>query len=320
LLTGVALVLLWAVPAGQAGGEAYRQDIFWGQSAGRVVDAFAHRSPWWSYLLWLPLMWLPWLLWPPLWRGLRRLSFADPGLRFCLAVWLPALLLFSLISGKQPKYLLPLLPLLAVLMARLLAETQASAYLGTRTLAVLLAALGLLLTVLPWWPHGPDWLEDVQCWWGAALVLSALVFFRLRWRRNQAVRVMVLGVWLGTASLYLGIIAPLAPRYGVQALSSQLAELQSAGRPLAWLGKYHGQFQFAGRLTSRIQPLAGGEQLRNWLAAHVDGYVLVNYRTEGVALPADLLSYPYRSGKLVLWPAQRLLDLPAQLDALAGNA
>ncbi len=45
LLGGAALILAWAIPAAWAGGEAYRNAIFWGQTANRMVESFAHRAP-----------------------------------------------------------------------------------------------------------------------------------------------------------------------------------------------------------------------------------------------------------------------------------
>ena len=47
VLLGAALALAWALPAAWFGGEEYRRAIFWGQTAGRVAESFAHRSPWW---------------------------------------------------------------------------------------------------------------------------------------------------------------------------------------------------------------------------------------------------------------------------------
>jgi 4-amino-4-deoxy-L-arabinose transferase-like glycosyltransferase len=321
LLLGAMIALAWAVPAGLSAGESYRQAIFWGQSAGRVMASFAHRADWWSYLLWLPLMWLPWVLWPPVWRGLRRLSLHDRGVRFCLAVLLPSLLLFSLISGKQGKYLLPLFPLIALLMARGLVDTGDQEHKqGLWLVGTMLVLLGLILTLLPWWPQGPAWLVRVQLLWGPALLLWSIVFFRLRLQRLAAVRTMALAMWLGTATLYLGVVDPLSPAYRMRPIAEQLAALQQAGHAVAWLGKYHGQFHFLGHLRQRIEPLAGGQALRDWLIQHPQGYLLVNYPDAGPQVPESLLVQPYRSGSLVLWPAQKLLQAPDQLDALAGNA
>jgi len=321
VLLGAAIALAWAVPAGYAGGERYREAIFWGQSAGRMVQSFAHRSPWWSYLLWLPLLWLPWLAWPAVWRACRGLSAADPGVRFCLAVLVPSLLVFSLISGKQPKYLLPLLPLLAMLTARGLAAPAAS---GQRfrlwTAGMLLAISGAALTSLALWPHAPTWLPPVHPAWGVFLLFGSVAFFRLRLPRVAAVRALALATALVTAVAYGAVIVPLAPQYRLQTLASRLAVLQQQGYSIAWLGKYHGQLQFLGRLREPLAALRKPGELRAWLALNPHGYVLVNYDDARPDVPEGLAVQPYRSGALVVWPAQRLLDEPRRLDALAGNA
>jgi 4-amino-4-deoxy-L-arabinose transferase-like glycosyltransferase len=64
VLMGAAIALAWAIPAGFKGGEEFRHAIFWGQTANRMVDSFAHRRPFWWYLPLLPLLLYPWLVWP----------------------------------------------------------------------------------------------------------------------------------------------------------------------------------------------------------------------------------------------------------------
>ena len=321
VLTGAGIALAWAVPAGQAGGDAYREAIFWGQSAGRLVQSFAHRSPWWWYLVWLPLMCLPWVSWPAVWRGFSRLSVRDSGVRFCLAILLPSLLVFSLISGKQGKYLLPLLPLLAMLAARALVTAfAADARLRIWPAGVLLGVGGVVLTYLPWWSQGPAWTDRVPAYWGPVLLLLSFPFFSFRLPRQAAVRGLALAVALGTATLNAGVVDRMAPQYRLQPLATQLAGLQRQGRALAWLGNYHGQFQFLGRLQQPVTALRQPGSLRAWLAAHPQGYVLVRYPDIRPAVPDRLPVYLYRSGALVLWPAQVLLRSPERLDALAGNA
>jgi 4-amino-4-deoxy-L-arabinose transferase-like glycosyltransferase len=260
-------------------------------------------------------------LWSPVLRGLRHLSLDDQGVRFCLAVLVPALLVFSLISGKQPKYLLPLVPVLALLSARALAGV-AIAGAGYRLwpAGVLLVLLGIVLSVLPWWPQGPDWREQVQSLWGPALLAWSIPFFWLRPGLVRALRGTVLAMWLGTLTLYLGVVDLMAPRYRLGPLAVQLADLQRGGHAIAWLGKYHGQFQFLGRLQEPVQSLPDARGLRDWLAAHPRGYVLVKYPVARPEAPPSLSVQPYRGGSLVLWPAQQLLQAPEQLDALAGNA
>ena len=64
ILLGAVLALAWAIPAGISGGEEYRNAIFWGQTAGRIKDSFAHSRPIWWFLPLLPGMLFPWLWWP----------------------------------------------------------------------------------------------------------------------------------------------------------------------------------------------------------------------------------------------------------------
>lgn len=64
LLLGFAILLAWAIPAGESGGEAYRQRLFFTQTAGRVVDAKVqdlqnHARPAWYYFLFLPVLLFP---------------------------------------------------------------------------------------------------------------------------------------------------------------------------------------------------------------------------------------------------------------------
>ena len=326
VLLGAGIALAWAIPAGMSGGEAYRQAIFWGQSAGRVVNSFAHRSPWWTYLWLLPVMWLPWLLWPTLWKALRRLGAPagrDSGVRFCLAVLVPALLLFSLVSGKQGKYLLPLFPVLAALLARALAgrvEGRERDGVRLRFAAALLALIGVMLLALPWWPGGPAWLAQVQAMWGPALLLWSWVLARLVLPLAAALRVTALAMLFATAVLYLGVLSLATAPFDLAPASQRIAQLQAQQRPVAWLGKYHGQFHFLGRLRQRIEPLRDAAALRRWLRAHPDGYLLVDEKRDPGTLPAAAWHWPYRGGRLILWPARELLRDPARLDALAGSA
>jgi serine beta-lactamase-like protein LACTB, mitochondrial len=117
VIAGAGLVLCWAIPAALHGGPEYSDAIFWGQSAGRVQDSFAHARPlWWYFPIGVALL-LPWSLWPRFWKSLCKPG-SDRLHRFLLiSITLP-FVLFSLMSGKQPHYLLPLLPLAVLAAAR----------------------------------------------------------------------------------------------------------------------------------------------------------------------------------------------------------
>jgi len=218
LLIGLAIALMWAIPAGQAGGEAYRNAIFWGQTADRMVESFAHRRPFWWYLPLLPLLLFPWFVWPGWWKALAHhgRTGLDRGTRFCLAWMLPVLIAFSFISGKQPHYLIPLFPAFALLAARVLADRSDSrvglpallaALLGG---ALMLAASGKIAAV------NAQALALPPLWPGALLVLLALAGWLAGRRGMPAVVNLAL---LGAAMLALLQIAGMrafVPYYDVK--------------------------------------------------------------------------------------------------------
>jgi len=174
VLGGAAIALAWAIPAAIQGGEEYRRMIFWGQTANRMVDSFAHKRAFWWYLPLLPILFFPWLLWPGLWRRLVALKREglDGGLRFCLAWLLPVFVFFSLISGKQIHYLVPLFPVFALFAGRLLARAPGG---GLWLPALLVAAVGAAMVHLA--PDGLsgklDLWENLPRWPGVLLVLAA---------------------------------------------------------------------------------------------------------------------------------------------------
>jgi 4-amino-4-deoxy-L-arabinose transferase-like glycosyltransferase len=121
-LVGAAIALAWALSAAHRASDAYGHAIFWGQTANRVVHSFAHARPLYWYLPFVPLMLLPWLVWPRAWRslGALRRAAAESGVRLCTAWPLALFAMFSLMSGKQVHYLLPVVPAVMLLVARAL--------------------------------------------------------------------------------------------------------------------------------------------------------------------------------------------------------
>lgn len=140
LLVSAVPVLLWLVPVLRASSSEFGYWLVWEQTAGRITGSYAssHARPPYFYLLLLPIMLLPWTLLPRFWTGFATVGRGlgeQRGLRF-LVVWVvPTLLAFSLIGGKQPHYMVPLLPGIAILAACTMARVS------TRALQVLTATM-----------------------------------------------------------------------------------------------------------------------------------------------------------------------------------
>lgn len=118
IIFSVIPVLCWLIPTLHEADKTFALTMLWEQSAGRVTGHFgnSHARPFYFYLMILPLLILPWAFLPPFWKNIRNARWPH-GFKF-LACWLlPVFLVFSLISGKQPHYLLPLLPGVVVFIA-----------------------------------------------------------------------------------------------------------------------------------------------------------------------------------------------------------
>lgn len=320
VLLGAAIALAWAAPAAWLGGEEYRRAILWGQTAGRVAESFAHRLPWWYYLPLLPVVLFPWLVWPRLWKGLRAAfqGGGDPGLRF-LAAWLVLTVVgFSLVSGKQAKYLVPFLPAFALLAGAALARVPGRPTVWEAVLPVTgflcVPAFLLLMRAKPDALKAPDWATGLPVWPIAAfLVIAAALAFLSRREAGVQLRAFSFAA-LGTlAVVYVGIAPAVAPYADPVPTGRYLAGLQEKGLPLAHLGKYHAQYNFAGRLRQPIE-IVDHPELADWVAAHPRGYIIEVERLR-YAGPAAGPAYqvPYRGAWLQVWEGPALLRARPEL-------
>ena len=322
VLLGAAIALAWALPAGYFGGEAYRRAIFWGQTAGRVSESFAHRAPWWYYLPQLPLILFPFCVWPRFWSGLRNaLREKHPGTRF-LASWLVLTVVgFSLVSGKQAKYLVPFLPGFALLAGYALQRAREPA----RAWEMWPPALGFLaLPAFLAWLRGapaamklPEWAGQIPVWPIVILALAAplLLIFSRRETRTQ---LRALGfATLGAAAVVVAGVVPAFVPYGDPGPAArELAALQARGVPLAHLGKYHGTYNFVGRLHQPMEILDPPE-VAGWLAAHPDGRIMTIERGRAAPAAAARPDYeaPFRGAWVQLWRGEALLAVRPDLRA-----
>ena len=282
VIVGALILLAWAIPAGIYGGAQYQQEIFWGQTAGRMVKSFAHRLPLYWYVPMLPLMLFPWLFALPVWRALGKAVDAinEQGVRFCLAWFIPVFIAFSLISGKQPHYLLPIIPAFALLVGRGWDDLNHISWLDKLLPAVVGVAAGALLLALPRLTHQYHlaiWMANIPVWVGAMLILGSLL---LMWRMSQnktryLQHVALLGLLI-ISMLYVGVIHTAGDACDVRNISYHLKRLEDQKIPLAHIGKYYGQFNFVGRLLKSPEVVSEGE-LKGWFQSNPQGQVIMYF-------------------------------------------
>ncbi|MGZ5059825.1 MAG: ArnT family glycosyltransferase [Methylobacter sp.] len=324
ILMGAAIALCWAIPAGIAGGEAYRNAIFLGQTSGRLVESFAHRLPWWWYLEILPLLLLPWLLWKSLWTGLRKLTYQDVGIRFCLAWVMPVFIAFSLISGKRIHYLLPLIPAIALMLARAVDEiTEPERWQRAHSMAMaVFGLLGLVLAMLPWLNSIYHWraeLSTISPAWGSLLAISAIILGIAKAKEVQdSVLYTCMVSIIALITISGGFFEIKYERYDTAPAAEKIAALMDENRAIAFFGnKYHGQYHFAGRLKQAITVVPYIGDLCDWAEQHQTGYIIVSYKDTETLLPS-LVSYHYlfRSQNIGLLSSRVLLANPDLIAVL----
>ena len=316
VLLGAVIALAWALPAAYSGGEEYRRAILWGQTAGRVAESFAHRAPWWYYLPVLPLILFPWFVWPRVWIGIKTSlgRSRGPGARF-LAAWLLLTVIgFSLVSGKQAIYLVPMLPAFALFAGYALSRVKAPPR-GWELLPPMAGFLALpaFLAYLRTWPEGmklPVWVTEIPLWpiALAALAAPALLFF-LRKDTVTQMRALAFGMLAAFAIVGAGVIPAFVPYSDPGPAARHLAGLQARQLPLAHLGKYHAQYNFVGRLRAPIEILDPPE-VKGWVAAHPSGQVITiersRYEAKGGAGPE--YQAPFRGAWVQVWRGAALLE------------
>ena len=125
ILISLIPVLAWLVPTLTKVDHDFATTLIWNQSAGRISGSLnnAHSRPVYFYLLLAPILALPWAFIPSFWRTFRQTKWPR-DFRFLLCWFIPVFIGFSFISGKQPHYLVPVLPAVIIAIAWLLRDTS----------------------------------------------------------------------------------------------------------------------------------------------------------------------------------------------------
>jgi len=309
-----------------AGGWGFVQDVVFHQTLERMSDSFAHARPIWWYFMVLPLMILPWILsLRAPWRAWRANFAGSRASRFAVCWFVPAFVAFSFNSGKQPHYLLPLLPSLALYFALVLRDPAARV--RGRAFGVLLLAAGALLAAAPYLvthaaelpflaslvrsgslsPTEQKVISGLWPLWGALILLagaSVLAFAR-------AQRDVLALALTSTAAVTCGMLAIAqfaGPTFDVTATANRVRAAQEVGKPIVHLGWHHGLFEFPGRLLKPFEAINLGE-LYTWCAAHPDGEVVTFYTKYGVPVKPET-EVPWRLGNILIWRASDLCNGP----------
>ena len=321
VLGAVALALVWALSA--YGAEGFWREVILRQTVGRVTHSFAHQRPLWWYFMILPLMVLPWTLSlrapGRAWRDALHIS---KSVRFAVSWFVPAFVAFCFVSGKQPHYLLPLLPALALYLAHVLGH--ADGRLRGRLFGVLLLIVGITLAAVPYLAahaheiaaldrlHLTDSFLSVVSglWplWGAIIVATGLYLLFAR-DAHASLRALALASVATASTGMLALAQDVGPYVDVSVAAARIRQIQDSGQPIAHLAWHHGLFEFPGRFTKPL-PKVNYADLHDWCVAHPDGEIVTFYTKYPITAKPEL-ELPYRFGRIIFWRAADILAMPA---------
>ena len=281
-LVGAAILLCWAIPAGISGGAQYQHDIFWGQTANRMVNSFAHNRPQWWYLQMAPLLIFPWFFVPAFWKLIFQKSprQMSEGLKFSLAWFFPVFIAFSLISGKQVHYLLPIYPALALMIASEFDRIKKITWFDHAFMGLPLIAAGAIFYYLANSGRMDDaapWMNSLPIESSFILILGGLFIFI--WKTKNTLTFLwklVTANILLISVMFLGVIYHTGNAYDLREVSRTIKLIEDKNFPVAYLGNYAGQFDFIGRLDNPPQVITT-TQLFNWTKEHPEGRVIITF-------------------------------------------
>lgn len=312
LAISIVIILAWAIPAAIAGGKDYAIAIFWGQSAGRIGKSFAHARPWYWYLMVIPLITYPWLFLTGFWKSApwKNLHQSDT---FCLAFGAIILLTFSLFSGKQIHYLFPVFPFLAIWIAANLDLKRQQ-----REPVILLITTILTVAIL----SSPLWIKFVfknvethlpGFWWATLPALLTWALYSRKIPNQYRLPLNLIAFPLGFAALLACASPILKNAYDVTAFAREIHALQNQGQTVAFAGKYHNTFAYAGRLEKPLVIAPDhGDRLRQFLAENSGVTVWKNKKITPEQAQATLYRAHYKSGWLLLLDNKKFSDRLAQ--------
>jgi hypothetical protein len=104
--------------------------------------------------------------------------------------------------------------------------------------------------------------------------------------------------------LHLTAAPAFSKAYDLEPAAQRIKAWQDQGRKVAYVGKYHGEFQFLGRLTQPVVSLVTMEEGRAWAQANPGGVVVATLRQSEIpSSPLPIVQQPYRGKVLVMWNA-----------------
>jgi hypothetical protein len=224
MIGGCAVIAApWYILCELRNGPVFWNEFFWKHHVDRFLHpALDHVQPFWYYLPVLLAGLFPWTLLTGL--LFRPKTYQDERIRFLVFWLLFGLVFFSAAQNKLPGYVLPLLPVLAIVLAVALDKTPTAGW-WAGACVVLLIAAPAIAALLPdallsgvtsaHFSFARIFADLVRGW---PFVLAAGGIFWLAWllKREQAMLAAALSALAAVAYFKIAVLPVLDQRYSVR--------------------------------------------------------------------------------------------------------
>lgn len=305
-----------------------------GGSGGLVEQLFIRASqssmeidrPWFWYIFVATLLLYPWLWWTSLWFAVSRAraQFAGAELRLCLAA-AAIVLLVALIAGQQTPDLLPLLPPVALVIARVWATHAGKARdfhaAGPGLLALFVCLFFFMLNIVPVAHLDAVWQRlfesDLPVWLGGISLLSGITLLSgsyllaLLTPRTSLARLVQLALLpvLLALTVNLEFAVSLRPFFDLEPMARKIRALEDAGRPVAVYAHYSGEFDLTGRLTVPLHVVDDLPAALKWAAGNPSGAVVSFFRGGLLHMPRQPLYLGHAEDyRAALWASETVVN------------
>jgi 4-amino-4-deoxy-L-arabinose transferase-like glycosyltransferase len=280
ILVFLAVILPWYCAVYLKEGYPYLYENILRQNFLRFFEAWSHKRPFYYYFTTLPLDFFPWTLFLPL--GLYtafKTWKTDKKTRFFLLWFLWFFFFFSLSSGKISKYMLPVLPALAVIVSGPMVEwDRLYNRIAFSVAAVLFLGLGTALFV-----YAPDQYREFMperiIIGIAAICTCILIFAAVKFSSARKAFVLVaiflgLAYMIGNISIYQKFNRYKSPR----PVAEKVRSLAGDTIPWVYYGSMRGVYvYYVGRFAVHIDE-HDVKGLRGYAAREGEFYLLTRKR------------------------------------------
>ncbi len=262
-----AIISGWLGIAWMTGHQDFVINLFVKQIAGRAVNSFSHKEPFYFYLLLLPLVMLPWFFFLP--SAIAHVNrIAKDALHLLVWWFITGFITISLVSGKLFIYLLPFVPATSLMLGALFNDLflrNIRYYKTTFTFGL----LGVILTfgifaIVPFFVQKFPVVADLNIFFLTytfiPLTIAGVIFCITRKIRRIAATLFI-GMWIFSVYAVQHIAPKLNPMFSARAIGNEIEAVEEAGFDIASYKVRPGILNF---YAETIIPALSTEELENY--------------------------------------------------------